>query len=222
MKIALCVSGDFKPSSQAIAMACRQLMGQHIVDVYAFLWTEASTSKTGIHSWLTQQLPPNVRLRRWSFDSIRPIHEWDKFIKNNPKASPEEFEKTSRKWLGLQSVSQMKAEQERVDGADYDAILCIDSSVNLISPVPLPLLQPLLADHVIVGIYKPMPWWPEYDYRIAISSSRNMDVYSAIQTLHRRQYFLRNNTLKPELALVDHLRHARLKVCALPLPFEQC
>lgn len=215
MKAALCVSGDFAPASQAIASACAHLLPTETVDVFAYLWTAPGTPEKTIRDWLTPQMNERVRLKRWAVEPARVMNEWTKFAKNFPKYAPEYFEQVSRIEWGLQAVSQLKCQQESVDQRDYDLVVQIDSRLSITAAPSASLFQPILDDHIVLGRFDIMPWWPDFGYGISILSSRNMEVYGGIQTLHRRQYLLRNNTIDLKAALMNHFHHARLKTCSV-------
>lgn len=215
MRVALCVSGDFLPTSKAMASVCAHILPTETVDVFAFLWTQAETDEQQLRAWLDPQLSARVTLRRWTFDTIRPLNEWTKFAAKYPKVPLSYFEDVSRIEWGLQSVSQLKAQQENADGQDYDAVVHIDSRITIGAAPPLSHFTSILNDHVVFGRFEIMPWWPAYDYGVAMTSSRNMEVYGAIQTMHRRHYFLRHQTVDIKAAFVNHFYHARLKVCSV-------
>ncbi len=223
-RVALCVSGDLNPNSRIIETAYHHMLsGMSDVDLIAFLWAPEGAGEQEIRDWMTPQLNPNIRLRRWSFDTIRPMKDWDKFANANPKLGDEYFERLSRMETALQCVSQLKSAQEYANNQPYDIIVRLEADMNVRTPLHVTFFETLLEDHVITGMSKPMAsWWPEYDFRFAFMNSRNFNIYASLHTLHRRQYIVRNLTVKSEAALADHMRHAHLKTCTVPIVLEQC
>ncbi|MBL8630558.1 MAG: hypothetical protein JNM81_13060 [Rhodospirillaceae bacterium] len=220
MRAALCVSGDFLPSSQAIATACEQMLQTETVDVFAFLWAAPGTPEKTIHDWLTAQTNGRVRIKRWAVEPIRAMNEWTKFAQNHPKHTTEYFEQLSRIEWGLQAVCQLKCQQESAVHTDYDIVVHIDSQISLTAAPAAQLFSSILNDHIVLGRFDIMPWFPAHGYGVSITSTRNMEVYSSIQTMHRRQYLMRYNNVDISGAslkgvLTNHFHHAGLQTCSV-------
>lgn len=220
MTVALCVSGDFKRASNIVAAVCTHMLPEEKVDVFASLWTPAGVNERALRAWFDGQTSDRVRLRRWTFDYIQHMPDWDKFVESLAPKSRGYLQQIVRLQYALQLVSQLKAEQERQDGNDYDAVVRVESDVNLEWAPPLSRFRSILSDHVVIGHKGIMPWWPAYEFRVAMMSSRNMEVYCAIQTMHRRQYLLRYKTLDIQQAFVNHFHHARLKTLCMPVAYS--
>lgn len=220
MRVALCISGDFRPASNVIAAAAQHILPTESIDVFASLWTPPEVGETELRAWMSAQMNARMKLRRWTFAPVREMEGWEKFsIKETAKGMVQEIERTQ---YAMQQVSQLKAEQERLDKRDYDAVVRIEAATNLIFAPPLSEFLPVLDDHIVMGCLGVMPEWPVYDFRVMIMSSRNMEVCAALQTLHRRQYALRSTVFKMEKVLVEHFRHAQIKRMSVPINYTKC
>jgi hypothetical protein len=215
MRVALCISGDFMPSSKAIQSACDRLLPTETVDVFAFFWTTPEVDEPTIRNWFNQQLNPRITLRRWAFEPIREFSDWAKFSGQHPKYSANYFQELSRAQWAAQAVSQLKAQQESSDGRDYDAVVHMNPHITITAAPPLSLFTTLLDDHIILGRFAPMTWFPAHDIGVVAASSRNMEIFSSIQTMHRRHYLMRYGVVDFGVALAHHFQHLRLKVCSV-------
>jgi hypothetical protein len=123
----------------------------------------------------------------------------------------------------LQQVSQLKAEQERFEGRDYDAVVRLEAYINLTHAPPLSKFLSVLDDHIVMGSTGIMADWPTYDFRVMMMSSRSLEICASLQTMHRRNYALRDGRArKIENILVEHLRYAQLKSLSVPVNYTRC
>jgi len=221
MRVALCISGDFRPDSNVIAAAAEHILPTENIDVFASFWTTPDVGEAQLRAWMKAQMNVRTTLRRWTFAPIRPIEGWEKFIVKSQHANA--IQEVARVEYALQQVSQLKAEQERLDGRDYDAVVRLETDINIAFVSPLSDFLSLLDDHVIMGCSGIMPDWPVYDFRVMMMSSRSMEICAALNTLHRRQYVFRTNTVrKVENVMVEHLHYAQLKVLSVPVNYKRC
>ncbi len=222
MRVALCVSGDFRPASNIIAAAGAMILPEEQVDIFAALWTPPETSENQLRTWIRGQMNARMTLKRWAFEPRRQMTNWDKFVANSSVETKNYTQQLERLEHMLQMVGQLKADQERLDGTDYDAVVRLECHIHLQHAPRLSKFATVLDDHVVIGQLDVMPWWPTYDFRIALMSSRNMGTYSALHSLHRRQYLLRFKAMDVGQGLVNHFHHTRLKTLCVPVAYTGC
>lgn len=219
MKVALCIAGDFDKAANIIAGIGQHVFADQDIDVFSAIWTYPQDID-GPRDWIDRQLTPHMNARGIAISPVKQFSDWDKFGPYDP-ATGNYVQHVQRFYKALQLSCQMKAGQERTGAFVYDAVVCALAGASLRAAPPITRFMALMSDHVILGCQQSMGWWPSYDYRLAIMSSKNFHVYAAISTLHRRQYLMRFRAIKIEDALPYHLQYSRLTALSVPVVFDE-
>jgi hypothetical protein len=202
MRVAVCISGAQRFSSNALTYFSRCLQSDISIDYFAYVWGGDCGSEAELSEAIAARTEGRVGTVTAKIDT--------EFVPriNYPHNNYPETNKdnTVRMFYAIRKCNDMKVQRELEQKLVYDVVVRLRSDVRLSSDLSLADFLPVINSFVIFP--ENGHWRGGLNDQFAFSSSRNMDAYSSVYD-YIGEHCSQGCMLHPETLVRFHLLKMR-------------